>query len=242
MERQLLNAFLAIAAVSADSGLLVVNRFTLSCNAPVSLKTSPLLTILNILAGTYKFPFPVTASLIQNFVSLFVIILAECLTSLLRHLSPPVLLDSDRGHLLGEDEELQPRRAVALRRRSLLRKTAVHQCLRSVFWTIIPVAIIYYAKVVLGNVFLTYVCFLSKKKGLADMIRAQPLAVTYLYSATNCRHPLVYSVQHFFRWRLAFRRGIMLPDCSNFGCGPGDGAAVRPKRSGFVTRRLVINS
>lgn len=41
MERQFLNALLAIAAVSADSGLLVVNRFTLSCNdAPFFLSKS----------------------------------------------------------------------------------------------------------------------------------------------------------------------------------------------------------
>lgn len=33
MERQFLNGLLAIAAVSADSGLLVVSRFTLSCMA-----------------------------------------------------------------------------------------------------------------------------------------------------------------------------------------------------------------
>lgn len=31
MERQIFNGLLAIAAVSADSGLLVINRFTLSC-------------------------------------------------------------------------------------------------------------------------------------------------------------------------------------------------------------------
>lgn len=31
MEHQLLNALLAIAAVSADSALFVLNRFTLSC-------------------------------------------------------------------------------------------------------------------------------------------------------------------------------------------------------------------
>lgn len=41
MERQLLNAFLAVAAVSADSGLFVINRFTLSCNAPGSFTASP---------------------------------------------------------------------------------------------------------------------------------------------------------------------------------------------------------
>ena len=31
MDRQLLSGLLAIAAVSADAGLLVVNRFALSC-------------------------------------------------------------------------------------------------------------------------------------------------------------------------------------------------------------------
>ena len=41
MERQFLNTLLAVAAVSADSGLLVVNRFTLSCNAPPSLANRP---------------------------------------------------------------------------------------------------------------------------------------------------------------------------------------------------------
>ena len=54
MERQLLNGLLAIAAVSADSGLLVINRFTLSCNAPGFLSSSPPLTSSDMLAGTYK--------------------------------------------------------------------------------------------------------------------------------------------------------------------------------------------
>lgn len=54
MERQFLNTILAVAAVSADSGLLVVNRFTLSCNVPFFLPKRPLLIILHTLAGTYK--------------------------------------------------------------------------------------------------------------------------------------------------------------------------------------------
>lgn len=61
MERQLINALLAIAAVSAESGLLVVNRFALSCKpAAFRLPPStfsprrPLLTIWDVLAGTYK--------------------------------------------------------------------------------------------------------------------------------------------------------------------------------------------
>ena len=56
MERQLLNVLLAIAAVSADSALLVVNRFTLSGNAPffLPLPTRSLLIKLHTLAGTYK--------------------------------------------------------------------------------------------------------------------------------------------------------------------------------------------
>ena len=203
MERQLLTAFLAIAAASADSGLLVVNRFTLSCNTPGSSTTSPSLTYLNILAGTYKFPFPVTTSLIQNFISVIVIILAERLTSLLfcrlSPSGPSVLLDADQEHLLREHEELQPHRSAALRRRSPLRRTAVHQRLRHAFWAIIPAAIVYYAKVVLGNVFLTYV-YPSPKEGLADMIRTQPLAVAYVYAATNCRHSLVRSFQCFLGW------------------------------------------
>ena len=62
------------------------------------------------------------------------------------------------------DEKLQSHRTEILRRRSPLRRTAVHQRLRHVFWRIIPVAIVYFAKVVLGNNFLTYVWFLMKKE------------------------------------------------------------------------------
>ena len=56
MERQFLNGLLAIAAVSADSGLLVVNRFALSCKVsyPHFLPARPLLTVLCTSAGTYK--------------------------------------------------------------------------------------------------------------------------------------------------------------------------------------------
>ena len=51
MERQILHGLLAIAAVSADSGLLVVNRFILSCNTPhpflLSSQVRHLLTLLD---------------------------------------------------------------------------------------------------------------------------------------------------------------------------------------------------
>ena len=57
MEYQLLlNALLAVATVSADSALLLVNRFTLSCKqlAPAAFNFPPLANHLRILAGTYK--------------------------------------------------------------------------------------------------------------------------------------------------------------------------------------------
>ena len=44
MQRQFLNALLATAALSADSGLLLVNRFTLSCKPLHSLLSVALLT------------------------------------------------------------------------------------------------------------------------------------------------------------------------------------------------------
>ncbi|KAF6218238.1 hypothetical protein HO133_006199 [Letharia lupina] len=53
MERQLINALLAIAAVSADSALLVVNRFALSSTLSVVLAMMPLsdLTVVDLLQG-----------------------------------------------------------------------------------------------------------------------------------------------------------------------------------------------
>ena len=47
MERQLLNGFLAIAAVCADSGLLAFNRLILSSKVPISLSSLTMLTILD---------------------------------------------------------------------------------------------------------------------------------------------------------------------------------------------------
>lgn len=189
MERQLLNGLLAIAAVSADAGLLVVNRFALSCKPSCPLPSLHLLNIWGHISrhiqvsfhfrtstlpkpssidSTHsRFPFPVTTTLIQSLISFLLIIIAERLTSLLLWCLTPresvVSLDADQESLLREDEKLHPHRTEALRRRSPLRRTAVHQRLRHVFWRIIPVAIVYVAKIVLANVFLTYVCFRIKE-------------------------------------------------------------------------------
>lgn len=110
-----------------------------------------------------RFPFPATTTLIQNLISFIVIILAERLTSLILCCITPresaISLDADQECLLRQDEKLQSHRTEVLRRRSPLRRTAVHQRLRHVFWRIVPVAIVYFAKIALGNIFLTYVSF-----------------------------------------------------------------------------------
>ena len=114
-----------------------------------------------------RFPFPVTTSLIQNVISFILIILVERLTSLLLCCLTPresvISLDADQESLLRQDEKLQPHPAEVPRRRSPLRRTPVHQRLRHVFWRIIPVATVYFAKIVLGNVYMTYVRLLISR-------------------------------------------------------------------------------
>ena len=96
------------------------------------------------------------------------IILIERLANLLFYYLTPrestVSLDADQEYLLREDDKPQTYRNEVMRRRSLLRRSAIHQHLRHVFWRLIPVAFVYFAKVVLGNLFLAYVHILSKER------------------------------------------------------------------------------
>lgn len=183
--------------------------------------------------------------MIQSIISFVLVLLAERLTSLLLYCTTfrgsAVSLDADQECLLREDGKLQPHRTEALRRPSPLRRTAVHQRLRHVFWRIIPVAIVYFAKLVLGNVFLTYVLFLTKKI-FTDTIRVQPVTSTCLHSNTGRSRSIVPCIERFPEWRLTFGSGNMLPDRSNFKRGPGHDAALRPESSGSVTGRFIDDS
>ena len=73
-------------------------------------------------------------------------------------------LDLDQEYLLCGDGNIQRHRIEVLRRRSPLRTTAVHQPLRLFSWKIIAVALVYSAKVVLGNAYLTYVHHLTNEE------------------------------------------------------------------------------
>ena len=142
-----------------------------------------------------------TTSFIQSLISFIFVILAERLTSLLLCCitlrQSTVSLDADQECLLREDGKLQSHRTEALRRPSPLRRTAIHQRLRHVFWRIIPVAIIYFAKLVLGNVLLTYVFSLIKERIELTISEFQPDTSTYLHSFTGRSRSIVPYTERF---------------------------------------------